>query len=63
MYKGIGLGYIVMWIVMGCMGYNRVYEWEEIEGLEVGNKKIEEVGKEIKNMNIEMIKFCVLGES
>ena len=37
-------------------------EWEEIEGLEVGNKKIEEVGKEIKNMNIEMIKFCVLGE-
>jgi hypothetical protein len=32
------------------MAYNSLYEWQEIEALELGNKKIDELRKEI-NLN------------
>ena len=35
-YKAIRLGYILISILIGCMAY----EWQEIEALELGNKKI-----------------------
>ena len=40
------------------MAYNSLYEWQEIEALELGNKKIDELRKEIK-----MIKFSLLEET
>ena len=43
--------------------YNSLYEWQEIEALELGNKKIDELRKEINNINIQMIKFSLLGET
>ena len=46
-YKAIRLGYILISILIGCMAYNSVYEWQEIEALELGNKKIDELRKEI----------------
>lgn len=39
-YKAIQLGYILISILIGCMAYNSLYEWQEIEALELGNKKI-----------------------
>ena len=55
-YKAIQLGYILISILIGCMAYNSLYEWQEIEALELGNKKI-------NNINIQMIKFSLLGET
>ena len=62
-YKAIRLGYILISILIGCMAYNSLYEWQEIEALELGNKKIDELRKEINNINIQMIKFSLLGET
>lgn len=62
-YKAIRLGYILISILIGCMAYNSLYEWQEIEALELGNKKIDELRKEINNINIQMIKFPLLGET
>ena len=45
-YKAIRLGYILISILIGCMAYNSLYEWQEIEALELGNKKIDELRKE-----------------
>jgi hypothetical protein len=58
-YKAIRLGYILISILIGCMAYNSLYEWQEIEALELGNKKIDELRKEINNINIQMIKFSL----
>ena len=49
-YKAIQLGYILISILIGCMAYNSLYEWQEIEALELGNKKIDELRKEINNI-------------
>ena len=38
-YKAIRLGYILISILIGCMAYNSLYEWQEIEALELGNSK------------------------
>lgn len=59
-YKAIQLGYILISILIGCMAYNSLYEWQEIEALELGNKKIDELRKEINNINIQMIKLLIL---
>jgi len=53
-YKAIRLGYILISILIGCMAYNSLYEWQEIEALELDNKKIDELRKEINNINIQM---------
>ena len=34
-YKAIRLGYILISILIGCMAYNSLYEWQEIEALEL----------------------------
>ena len=34
-YKAIRLGYILISILIGCMAYNSLYEWQEREGLAV----------------------------
>ena len=39
-YKAIRLGYILISILIGCMAYNSLYEWQEIEALELGNKNL-----------------------
>ena len=62
-YKTIRLGYILISVLIGCIAYNSFYEWQEIEALELGNKKIDEFRKEINNINIQMIKFSLFGEA
>ena len=62
-YKAIRLGYILISILIGCMAYNSLYEWQEIEALELGNKKIDELRKEINNIHIHLIEFSLLGET
>ena len=62
-YKAIQLGYILISILIGCMAYNSLYEWQEIEALELGNKKIDELRKDINNIQIQLIEFSLLGET
>ena len=52
-YKTIRLGYILISVLIGCIAYNSFYEWQEIEALELDNKKIDEFRKEINNINIQ----------
>ena len=54
-YKTIRLGYILISVLIGCIAYNSFYEWQEIEALELDNKKIDEFRKEINNINILML--------
>ena len=61
-YKAIRLGYILISIRIGCMAYNSLYEWQEIEALELGNKKIDELRKEINNINIQMLYLLARAE-
>ena len=42
-YKAIQLGYILISILIGCMAYNSLYEWQEIEALELGGCRAETV--------------------
>ena len=62
-YKAIRLGYILISILIGCMAYNSLYEWQEIEALELGNKKIDAFRKEINDIHIQLIEFSLLGET
>lgn len=39
-YKAIRLGYILISILIGCMAYNSLYEWQEIEALELGKSNL-----------------------
>ena len=50
-YRAIEVGYILISIVIGCMAYNSLYEWQEIEALELGNKKIDELFRELEIRN------------
>ncbi len=34
-YKTIRLGYILISVLIGCIAYNSLYEWQEIEALEL----------------------------
>ena len=46
-YKAIQLGYILISILIGCMAYNSLYEWQEIEALELGlNSNHREVNRQ-----------------
>ncbi len=60
-YKAIRLGYILISILIGCMAYNSLYEWQEIEALELGNKKIDELRKAVDGLKqeIEKVKSVV----
>lgn len=60
-YKAIQLGYILISILIGCMAYNSLYEWQEIEALELGNKKIDELRKEIKQYQYSNDKIFSIG--
>ena len=50
-YKAIQLGYILISILIGCMAYNSLYEWQEIEALELGNKKAPKRNKQYQYSN------------
>lgn len=60
-YKAIRLGYILISILIGCMAYNSLYEWQEIEALELGNKKIDELRKEINLKSATIIQYTIKG--
>ena len=55
-YKAIRLGYILISILIGCMAYNSLYEWQEIEALELGNKKNRRAPKRNKQYQLEIPK-------
>ena len=47
-YKAIQLGYILISILIGCMAYNSLYEWQEIAG------KVWKKEEELKQLKSEL---------
>ena len=47
-YKAIRLGYILISILIGCMAYNSLYEWQEIAG------KVWKKEEELKQLKSEL---------
>ena len=62
-YKAIRLGYILISILIGCMAYNSLYEWQEIEALELGNKKIDELTKVLTPLALKGQKLLAQGNA
>ena len=60
-YKAIRLGYILISILIGCMAYNSLYEWQEIEALELGNKKNRRAPKRNKQYQYSKDKIFSIG--
>ena len=62
-YKAIRLGYILISILIGCMAYNSLYEWQEVEALEVSNQQIDKFRKEVNRIHIRLIELSLSGET
>ena len=61
-YKAIQLGYILISILIGCMAYNSLYEWQEIEALELGNK-IDIYPTLLNLLGLEKFRWSGIGQS
>ncbi len=61
--KWIGLGYLIIFILIGIIGYSWYCEWDEVEKLEVQNRQIDEFRKKINNIYIQFTEFSLLGET
>ena len=61
--KSIGLGYIIIFILIGLIGYKWYSEWDEVEKLELQNQQIDKFRKEINNIHIQLIEFSLLSET
>ena len=59
----ITLGYILIVMLIGCIGCIWVYEWCEIEQLELNNQEIDKFRKDVNNIHIRLIEFSLLGET
>ena len=56
-------GYILMLLLIGCIAYTWHHEWQEVEALEVGNRRIDEFRKEVNRIHIQLLEFSLLGET
>ncbi|WP_195281836.1 hybrid sensor histidine kinase/response regulator [Parabacteroides johnsonii] len=61
--KLITLGYGFVTLLIGCVVYTWHHEWQEVEALEVGNRRIDEFRKEVNRIHIQLIEFSLLGET
>ena len=50
-------------MLIGCIGCIWVYEWCEIEQLELNNQEIDKFRKDVNNIHIRLIEFSLLGET
>ena len=51
--KWIGLGYLIIFMLIGIIGYSWYCEWDEVEKLEVQNRQIDEFRKKINKIYIQ----------
>ena len=61
--KIIASGYFLIALLIGCIAYTWYHEWQEVEALEVSNRRIDEFRKEVNRIHIRLIEFSLLGET
>jgi len=61
--KIIASGYLLITLLIGCIAYIWHSEWQDIEKLESDNRQIDELRKDINNIQIQLIEFSLLGET
>ncbi len=61
--KWIGLGYLIIFILIGIIGYSWYCEWNEVEELEVQNRQIDEFRKKINNIYLQFTEFSLSSET
>ena len=61
--KIIASGYLLITLLIGCIAYIWHSEWHDIEKLESDNRQIDELRKDINNIQIQLIEFSLLGET
>ena len=61
--KIIASGYFLIALLIGCIAYTWYHEWQEVEVLEVSNRRIDEFRKEVNRIHIRLIEFSLLGET
>ena len=59
----IGTGYLLICLLIAGIMYLWFHEWQEVEALEVGNRRIDEFRKEVNCIHIRLIEFSLLGET
>ena len=59
----IGTGYLLICLLIAGIMYLWFHEWQEVEALEVGNRRINEFRKEVNCIHIRLIEFSLLGET
>ena len=61
--KIIASGYLLISLLIGCITYVWHSEWQDIEKLESDNRQIDELRKDINNIQIQLIEFSLFGET
>lgn len=61
--KIIASGYLLISLLIGCITYVWHSEWQDIEKLEYDNRQIDELRKDINNIQIQLIEFSLFGET
>ncbi len=59
----IGTGYLLICLLIAGIMYLWFHEWQEVEALEVGNRRINEFRKDVNRIHIRLIEFSLLGET
>lgn len=61
--KAVAFGYTLIALLIVCIAYTWHHEWQEVEALEVGNRRINEFRKDVNRIHIRLIEFSLLGET
>ena len=61
--KIVASGYLLITLLIGCIAYVWHSEWQDIEKLEYDNRQLDELRKDINNIQIQLIEFSLLGET
>ncbi len=59
----VGCGYTLILILISCIIGIWHNEWQEVEALESDNRQIDELRKDINNIQIQLIEFSLFGET
>ena len=61
--KWIDLGYLIIFMLIGIIGYSWYCEWDEVEKLEVQNRQIDEFRKKINKIYIQFTELSLSSET
>ena len=61
--KIVASDYLLITLLIGCIAYIWHSEWQDIEKWESDNRQIDELRKDINNIQIQLIEFSLFGET